>query len=65
MAKKRTSSFASRSKAPVGWGVGHGTTAGGSRAGAHQTRAQTRAHENPQPEVVNGSHPRVATPKRV
>ncbi|MCE3215931.1 hypothetical protein HAX54_004126, partial [Datura stramonium] len=54
MAKKRTSSYASRSKAPAGWGAGHGTTPSGNRAGAHQTRAQTSAQVNPQPEIVNG-----------
>ncbi|MCE2056060.1 hypothetical protein HAX54_043978, partial [Datura stramonium] len=31
----------------------------------HQTRAQTREQENPQPEVVNGGQPRVATSHRV
>ncbi|MCE0480822.1 hypothetical protein HAX54_037968 [Datura stramonium] len=61
MAKKHASSSASRSKAPVGWGAGHGTTPGGSRAGAHQTKAQTREQANPQPEVLNESQPRVAT----
>ncbi|MCD7450008.1 hypothetical protein HAX54_002885 [Datura stramonium] len=63
MAMKRVSSSSSRLKALVGQGAGHGTTPSGSRAGAHQTRAQTRAQANPQPEVVNGSPPRVATPK--
>ncbi|MCD9639948.1 hypothetical protein HAX54_024943, partial [Datura stramonium] len=42
----------------------HSTTPGGSRAGAHQTRAQTRAQANPQPEVVNGSQPRVVAPEK-
>ncbi|MCE3050054.1 hypothetical protein HAX54_046383 [Datura stramonium] len=65
MAKKCSSSSASRSKAPVGRGAGHGTTPGGSRAGAHQIRAQTRAHANPQPEVVNGSQSQVTAPERV
>ncbi|MCE2055200.1 hypothetical protein HAX54_042171 [Datura stramonium] len=65
MAKKCASSSASRSKAPIGRGVGHGTNPGGSRSGAHQTRAQTRGLANPQPEVGNGSHPRVAAPERV
>ncbi|MCD9644032.1 hypothetical protein HAX54_032002 [Datura stramonium] len=32
---------------------------------AHQTKAQTRAQVNPQPEVVNGSQPRVAASDRV
>ncbi|MCD7472226.1 hypothetical protein HAX54_013247, partial [Datura stramonium] len=59
-AKKHTFSSASRSKELVGWGAGHGTTPGGSRAGAHQTRAQTRAHANPQLEIVNGRKPRVS-----
>ncbi|MCE3050361.1 hypothetical protein HAX54_047053, partial [Datura stramonium] len=30
-----------------------------------QTRTQTRAQANPQPEIVNGGHPRVAAPERV
>ncbi|MCE0482150.1 hypothetical protein HAX54_040597, partial [Datura stramonium] len=38
---------------------------GGSRIGAHQTRAQTTAQDNPQPEIVNGGHPQVAAPERV
>ncbi|MCE0482050.1 hypothetical protein HAX54_040384, partial [Datura stramonium] len=38
MDTKHASSSASRSKALVGWGAGHGTNPGGSRAGA-QTRA--------------------------
>ncbi|MCD7457668.1 hypothetical protein HAX54_035741 [Datura stramonium] len=54
MDNKHASSFASRSKAPVGWGRGHGTTPGGSRARAYQTRAQTKAQANPQPEIMNG-----------
>ncbi|MCE5167673.1 hypothetical protein HAX54_015851 [Datura stramonium] len=57
MAKKRASSSASRSKAPVGWGAGNGTTLGGSRVGAHQIRDQTRARANPQLEIVNGGQP--------
>ncbi|MCD7470703.1 hypothetical protein HAX54_010728 [Datura stramonium] len=51
--------------APVGRGAGHDTTPGGSRVGTYQTRAQTRAQTNPQPEVVNGGQPRVAAPNRV
>ncbi|MCD7470794.1 hypothetical protein HAX54_010913, partial [Datura stramonium] len=54
IAKKHASSSTSQSKAPVGRGAGHGTIPGGRRTGAHQTRAQTRAHANPQPEIVNG-----------
>ncbi|MCD9646673.1 hypothetical protein HAX54_036700 [Datura stramonium] len=54
MTKKRASSSASQSKAPIGRGAGHGTTPGGSRAGPHQTRAQTRAQANLQHEIVNG-----------
>ncbi|MCE5167057.1 hypothetical protein HAX54_035334, partial [Datura stramonium] len=46
-------------------GCGHGSTAGGSRVGAHQSRAQTRAQAHPQPEIVNGGQPRVATPEQV
>ncbi|MCE5165757.1 hypothetical protein HAX54_012089, partial [Datura stramonium] len=61
MAKKRPSSSASRSKAPFVQGEGHGTTPGGSRDGAHQTRAQTREQANLQLEVVNVSQPQVAT----
>ncbi|MCE3051063.1 hypothetical protein HAX54_048842 [Datura stramonium] len=65
MAKKYVSTSASRSKELVGWGAGHGTTPSGSRAGAHKTRVQTKAQANPQPEILNGSQPRVAAPKRV
>ncbi|MCD7453935.1 hypothetical protein HAX54_022691 [Datura stramonium] len=65
MAKKRASSYANRSKAPIEWGAGHGTTLDGSQAGTHQTRAQTRAQVNPQPEFVNGGQPQVPAPKRV
>ncbi|MCD7459703.1 hypothetical protein HAX54_041681, partial [Datura stramonium] len=54
MAKKCASSSSSRSKAPVGRGAGHGTTSSCSRSTAHQTRAQTRAPNNPQPEIANG-----------
>ncbi|MCD9646238.1 hypothetical protein HAX54_035927, partial [Datura stramonium] len=54
MTKKRVSSSASRSKAPIGRGVGHGITPCGSRAAAYQTGAQTGAQANPQPEVMNG-----------
>ncbi|MCE3050322.1 hypothetical protein HAX54_046898 [Datura stramonium] len=36
----------------------------GSRAGACQTRAKTRAHANPQPEIVNRGQPQVASPER-
>ncbi|MCD7462553.1 hypothetical protein HAX54_048755, partial [Datura stramonium] len=50
-----------RSKAPFGWGAGHGTTPSDYRTGVHQTRAQ----DNPQPEIVNGGQPRVAAPERV
>ncbi|MCD7462611.1 hypothetical protein HAX54_048928, partial [Datura stramonium] len=32
MNKKHESSSANRSKAPVGWGAGHGSTPGGSQA---------------------------------
>ncbi|MCE0482158.1 hypothetical protein HAX54_040605 [Datura stramonium] len=59
MGKKRASSSASRLKAPIRLGSGYGSTPGGSRARVHQTKAQTRAHANPQPEVVNGSQHRV------
>ncbi|MCD9645890.1 hypothetical protein HAX54_035209, partial [Datura stramonium] len=38
--------------APVERGAGHGTTPGGSRVRAHQTRAQTRPQANPQPEII-------------
>ncbi|MCD7459528.1 hypothetical protein HAX54_041192 [Datura stramonium] len=57
MAKKGASSSASRSKTPFEQGAGHGTSPSGSRAGAHQTRAQNWTQANPQPEVVNGSQP--------
>ncbi|MCE0480489.1 hypothetical protein HAX54_037380 [Datura stramonium] len=57
--------FESRSKAPVEWGERHDSNPGGSRYGAHQTRTQTRAQGNPQPEVVNGSQPRVVALERV
>ncbi|MCD9642515.1 hypothetical protein HAX54_029355 [Datura stramonium] len=43
---------------------GHGTTPNGSRVGVRQTRAQTRAQSNPQPEVVSGVQPRVASSER-
>ncbi|MCD9644623.1 hypothetical protein HAX54_033010 [Datura stramonium] len=62
MDKKCASSSTSRSKTPVGRGAGHGTTLGGSRDGAHQIRAQTREHTNPQLEIVNGGQPQVASP---
>ncbi|MCE0481231.1 hypothetical protein HAX54_038808, partial [Datura stramonium] len=64
MAKKCASSYSSQSKAPAGWDAEHGTTPGGSRVGAHQTWAQTRAQANPQTEIVNGGQPRVTAPKR-
>ncbi|MCD7452139.1 hypothetical protein HAX54_015156 [Datura stramonium] len=53
MSKKRASSSASRSKAPVRRSAGCSTTHSGSQAGPHQTRAQA----DPQPKVVNGGHP--------
>ncbi|MCD7456348.1 hypothetical protein HAX54_031390, partial [Datura stramonium] len=65
IAKKCASPSASQSKAPVGRGAGRGTTLSGSRAGAHQTRAKTSEHCNPQPEIVNGRQPRVAVSERV
>ncbi|XP_060216763.1 uncharacterized protein LOC132644204 [Lycium barbarum] len=54
MAKKRASSSAKR-------GAGQSATRGGRQASAHQTRAQTRTQATPQPEVVNGGQPRVAS----
>ncbi|MCE3215717.1 hypothetical protein HAX54_003272 [Datura stramonium] len=65
MDKKRASSSASRSKTPVGRGARHGTTPSGSRVGAHQTRAQTRAQDNPQPEILNEGQPQVSAPEQV
>ncbi|MCD7465760.1 hypothetical protein HAX54_001862 [Datura stramonium] len=65
MAKKHASLSASRSKAPVGRSAGRGTTCGGSQAGPHQTRAQTRTQADPQPEVVNGGQPRFVARERV
>ncbi|XP_059302013.1 uncharacterized protein LOC132053936 [Lycium ferocissimum] len=54
MAKKHASSSAKR-------GAGQSATRGGRQASAHQTRAQTRTQATPQPEVVNGGQPRVAS----
>ncbi|XP_060216754.1 uncharacterized protein LOC132644194 [Lycium barbarum] len=54
MAKKRASSSAKR-------GVGQSATRGGRQAGTHQTGAQIRTQATPQPKVVNGGQPRVAS----